>query len=68
MPGSGQQFALLGPAYAGCSTSEIGAGAQANFHKNQRRTILHDQVDFAETAAVILVQQRKSVLLQEFRR
>jgi len=43
--------------------AETGAAALAYFDKNQRAAILHDQVNFAETAAIILRDRLESLPL-----
>ncbi len=60
-----QQPGLFYRAYAGGSPAEIGAAPQPHLDENQSRTILHDQIDLAETAPVVPLQQPKAPLLQK---
>ena len=48
----------------GRSSAEIRVAPQANLYEHQRGTILHDQIDLAETTAVILCDRLEAMLLQ----
>jgi len=48
----------------GRCSAEILVAPQANLDKNQRCTILHDQIDLAETTAIILRNRTEAMLLQ----
>src|SRR5574340_1139769 len=53
---------------AGRRTAEIGTAAQAHLDEHQRRAVLHDQVDLAETAAIVVRDRLQALLLQVSRR
>ena len=51
------QTLLLVAVDARYRTAEIGVAALADFDENQHTSVLHDQVDFTETAVKILRHQ-----------
>ncbi len=59
--------ALLRGANARGRPAEIASASQPYLNEDQHSAIAHDQVYFAEAAAIILVQERQAALLQELR-
>lgn len=53
---------------AGRSTAEIGATPQAHLDEYQGRAVLHDQIDLAKAAAIVLCDRLQTLLLQVARR
>src|SRR3989338_376749 len=53
---------------AGRRPAEIGAAPQAHIDEYQGRAVLHDQIDFAEAAAIVLRNRLQTLLLQISRR
>lgn len=58
------QLGLLVSGDAGGGAAEIRAAAHAHFHKNQRSPLAHDEIDLAETAAEIALDELKPLALQ----
>lgn len=65
MSGSANEFALFGCGDTGCCTAIPVAGAHSDFNKNQRGTIPHDQINFTETATVVLCHELQALPLQK---
>src|SRR5450759_507867 len=54
---------LFGCIDAGCRTAEICIAPQTHLDEYQRCSILHDQIDFAKTTAIVLHDQLQALLL-----
>ena len=67
MPGSEYQFVLLAGSDAGRSPAECVVSTQPDFDEHQRVLIFADQVNFAEAAAVVGLNQLEPLPLQEGR-
>ena len=56
---------LLRDRNAARSTTEKSCCAQANLHEDQHGPIPHDKIDFAKTAAVVSLEQHKTMLREK---
>ena len=65
MSGRAEQLGLFARRDAGCRTTKAFAGSQAYLDEHHGFPVLHDQVDFAEAAAIIACQQSQVMAEQE---
>lgn len=61
------QAMLFVPVNALRRTTKIGAAALPHFDEDQRAAVLHDQVNLAKTAAIVLRYQLQTLSLQKIR-
>lgn len=61
------QLLLFAGIDAGSSASVIRPAALPDFDENQYAAVLHDQIDLAKTAAIVMRDQLQSLALQKFR-
>ena len=65
MPGGQHQFLLFARGNARGGSPKMLAAAQPDLDENDFLAVLHYQIDFTETAAVIALQQAQTATLQK---
>ena len=66
MPRSEDDAPLLVPVHAGCGASEIPIAALSYLDEHKLFLVLHDKVDLAKSAAIVLGNRLQALPLQEF--